>query len=285
MQSKTKLLYTISTLSFIALGVQGCADADGAKTTSYKMPESVAVAQDGKVYVSEIGEFDKAGDGQISVVGADGNPSAFATGMDDPKGIDFHGETLFVADNKRVLKVNPDGKWSVFAAAEAFPATPQFLNDIAVDDAGNVYVSDSGDLKGKGGAIYRIDTQGKVSTVVDSKNPQVLGPNGLLVNPQGELLEVDFVSGTLYKVDLNSGELTKIAEGLGAADGLVQASDGTYYVSDWEGGKVFSVSQDGQVKLLKDGYAAAADIALSADGKEILVPDMKGGALARLPVQ
>ncbi len=121
--------------------------------------------------------------------------------------------------------------------------------------------------------------------MVDSKNPQVLGPNGLLVNPQGELLEVDFVSGTLYKVDLNSGELTKIAEGLGAADGLVQASDGTYYVSDWEGGKVFSVSQDGQVKLLKDGYAAAADIALSADGKEILVPDMKGGALARLPVQ
>lgn len=284
MQSRTKLLCSISALSLLAIGMQGCADA-GNKSSSYKMPESVAVAQDGKVYVSEIGEFDKAGDGQISVVGADGTPSVFAKDMDDPKGIDFHGDTLFVADNKRVLKVNPDGKWEIFAAAEAFPVTPQFLNDIAVDNSGNVYVSDSGDLKGKGGAIYRIDNQGKVSTVVDSKNPLVLGPNGLLVTSQGELLTVDFVSGTLYRVDPNSGELTKIAEGLGAADGLVQASDGTYYVSDWEGGKVFSVSQDGQVKLLKDGYAAAADIALSADGKEILVPEMKGGQLARLPLQ
>ena len=284
MQSKTKLLHTISTLSFIALGVQGCADA-GSKTSSYTMPESVAVAQDGKVYVSEIGEFGKDGDGRISVVGQDGAPSVFAKDMDDPKGIDFHGDTLFVADNKRVLKVNPDGKWEVFAPAEAFPVTPQFLNDIAVDDSGNVYVSESGDLKGKGGAIYRISNDGKVSTVVDSKNPQVLGPNGLLVNPQGELLMVDFVSGILYKVDLNNGELTKIAEGLGAADGLVQTSDGTYYVSDWEGGKVFRVSQDGQVQLVKEGYAAAADITLSADGKELLVPDMKGGALDRLPIQ
>jgi gluconolactonase len=283
MQSRTKLLGTISALTLLTLGMQGCTGAGN--SSNLRMPESVAVAPDGKVYVSEIGEFGKDGDGRISVVGADGAPSPFAEGMDDPKGIAFHGDTLFVADNKRVLKVAADGKWEVFAAAEAFPATPQFLNDIAVDSSGNVYISDSGDLKGKGGAIFRIDPQGKVSTVVDSNNPLVLGPNGLFVTAQGELLSVDFVSGTLYKVNPDNGELTKVAEGLGAADGLVQGSDGTYYVSDWEGGKVFSVSQDGEVKLLKDGYAAAADIALSADGKEILVPDMKGGVLAHLPLQ
>lgn len=284
MQTRIKLLLTTTAFSFLALGMQGCADA-GNKPGNFKMPESVAVAQDGKIYVSEIGEFGKDGDGQISVLGPDNTPTVFAKGMDDPKGIYFHGDTLFVADNKRVLKVNPDGKWEVFAAAEAFPVTPQFLNDVVVDDAGNVYVSDSGDLKGKGGAIFRISSDGKVSTVVDSKNPLVLGPNGLLMGPQGELLEVDFASGILYSVNLSNGELTKIAEGLGAADGLVRSSDGTYYVSDWEGGKVFSVSKDGQVKLLKEGYAAAADIALSADGKHVLVPDMKAGELARLPLQ
>lgn len=285
MKSRIKLLFSTAAISLLVLGTQGCADA-GNKPSSYKMPESVAVAQDGKIYVSEIGEFGKDGDGQISVLSAEGSaPSVFAKGMDDPKGLYFHGDTLYVTDNKRVLKVNPDGKWEVFAAAEAFPVAPQFLNDVVVDEAGNVYVSDTGDLKGKGGAIYRISSDGKVSTVVDSKNPLVLGPNGLLMGGQDELLEVDFASGILYSVNLKNGELTKLAEGLGAADGLVQAKDGTYYVSDWEGGKVFRVSKDGQVKLLKDGYAAAADIALSADGKHVLVPDMKAGALVWLPVQ
>ncbi|HZV62271.1 MAG TPA: SMP-30/gluconolactonase/LRE family protein [Methylophilaceae bacterium] len=284
MQTRIKLMLSTTALSLLVLGTQGCADT-GKKSSAFKMPESVAVAKDGKVYVSEIGEFGKDGDGQISVLSSDGTPGVFAKGMDDPKGIYFHGDTLFVADNKRVLKVGPDGKSEVFAAAEAFPATPQFLNDVVVDDAGNVYVSDSGDLKGKGGAIYRISPDGKVSTVVDSKNALVLGPNGLLMGQQGELLEVDFVSGILYSINLNSGKLTKLAEGLGAADGLARGQDGTFYVSDWEGGKVFRVSQDGQVKLLKDGYAAAADITLSADGKEILVPDMKAGQLVKLPLQ
>jgi len=284
MQTRIKLLLTTTAFSLMVIGTQGCADT-GQKKSPFKMPESVALAKDGKIYVSEIGEFGKGGDGKISVVGQDGTPSPFAEGMDDPKGIYFHGDTLFVADNKRVLKVNPDGKWEVFAAEGAFPVTPQFLNDVVVDDAGNVYVSDSGDLKGKGGAIYRISNDGKVSTVVDSKNPLVLGPNGLLMGPQGELLEVDFVSGILYSINLNSGELTKLAEGLGAADGLVAGKDGSHYVSDWEGGKVFHVNKNGQVKLLKDGYASAADIALSADGKHVLVPDMKAGQLLWLPVQ
>ena len=284
MQTKIRLLLSMSLLSLLAVGTQGCADADN-KPHTFKMPESVVVAKDGKVYVSEIGEFGKDGDGRISILGQDGKPTAFATGMDDPKGIYFHGDTLFVADNKRVLKVSADGKSEVFAAADAFPVPPQFLNDIVVDDAGNVYVSDSGDLKGKGGAIYRISPDGKVSTVVDSKNPLVLGPNGLLMGSQGELLEVDFVSGTLYSVNLSSGELKKLAEGLGAADGLVRGKNGEYFVSDWEGGKVFRVAQDGKVELLKEGYAAAADITLSADGNHILVPDMKAGEVVQLPLQ
>ena len=280
MQSKFKLSFIAAVLAFSF----GAHAHEAKKLGGLTSPESVAVAADGKIYVSEIGEFGKDGDGQISVVDTDGTLSVFATGMDDPKGIYFSGKTLYVADNKRVLKVNPDGKWEVFAAADAFPVAPQFLNDVVVDESGNVYVSDSGNLEGKGGAIYRIAQTGKVSTVVDSSNKLVLGPNGLLMGPRGKLLEVDFVSGTLYSVNLKNGELEKMAEGLGAADGLVRRKTGEYYVSDWKGGKVSSVSKNGEVKLVKDGYMAAADIAFSADGKYILVPDMKAGELAWLPV-
>jgi gluconolactonase len=47
---------------------------------------------------------------------------------------------------------------------------------------------------------------------------------------------------------------------------------------------VFSVSKDGKVELVKEGLKSAADIALSADGKHLLVPDMKAGELVILPL-
>ena len=249
-----------------------------------KTPESVAVAADGRIYVSEIGEFDKDGDGQISIVDANGKLKVFASGMNDPKGIVFAGKDLYVADKTRVLKVAPDGKWVVFAAADAFPVKPQFLNDLEADSLGNIYVSDSGDSH-KGGAIFRISKAGKVATVVDSSNPLVLAPNGLLMDGSANLLEVDFSSGILYRVNLKSAAMTKVAEGFGGGDGLMRAPSGTLYLSDWKNGRVFSVDKKGSVKQIKDGFKASADIGLSPDRKSILVPDMKAGELVWLPLQ
>lgn len=280
---KNKLSITLTALALLAGGAAAHAD-ELKKVTGLKTPESAVVAKDGKIYVSEIGEFGKDGDGQISVIDKNGKLMVFATGMDDPKGLVFSGKTLYVADKTRVLKVAADGTWTVFAAADAFPVTPQFLNDLEADGIGNIYVSDSGDLNGKGGAVYRINKNGKVTTVTDSHNPLVLAPNGLLMGGRGTLLQVDFVSGTLYRIDQSNGEMTKLADGFGGADGLVRGKDGMLYVSDWKNGRVFSVDKSGKVKLLKDGFKASADMTLSADGKFLLVPDMKAGELVWLPL-
>jgi len=271
--------------SVFMLGTQAAQAHEGKVITGLKMPESVVEAKDGNVYVSEIGEFGKDGDGQISVIDKSGKPKVFASGMDDPKGLVFIGKDLYVADKARVLKVSPDGKWQVFAAATAFPVVPQFLNDLEADPAGNLYVSDSGDLKGTGGAIYRIDAQGKVVSVIDSKkDPRILAPNGLLVDDTGNvLMVVDFVSGVLYSYNMQTSALTKLAEGFGGGDGLVHHPGGLMYVSDWNNGKVYSVFHD-EVKLVKDGFKASADIAVTADGKYLLVPDMKAGELVYLPL-
>ena len=285
MQTQFNLLSALTAACLLANGAVAHA-GDVKKVTGLKTPESVIAGKDGRIYVSEINEFGKDGDGQISVIGTDGKLSVFATGMDDPKGLAVVGKDLYVADKTRVLKVAPDGKWQVFAAADAFPATPQFLNDLESDAQGNLYVSDTGDLKGAGGAIYRISKAGKVTTITDSKKDErVLGPNGLLMDGKGKLLEVDFVSGILYRLDIATGKMTKLAEGLGGADGLVRGTQGMLYVSDWKNGKVFSVSKQGEVKLMKEGFVASADIAMSADGKALMVPDMKAGELVWLPLQ
>jgi len=257
-----------------------------ATVTGLKNPESALTGPDGRVYVSEIGEFDKDGDGKITVIDKDGKAQDFVSGLDDPKGLAVSGKHIFVTDKKRVLKVGLDGKWTVFAAAEAFPIAPQFLNDIEADSQGNIYVSDSGDTKGKGGAVYRIDKNGKVALITNSeKDAQIQSPNGLLTDGKGSLLELDLVSGTLYRIKIKTGKLEKVAEGFGGGDGIVRGAKGVLYASDWKNGSVFSVSKTGEVKLLKNGFKSAADIGLSSDGKFILVPDMLAGELVWLPVK
>jgi len=243
-------------------------------------PESVAQDAKGDIYVSEIGEFNKDGDGKITRISIDGKLSIFASGMDDPKGITFIGKSLYVTDKNRVLKVEPDGKWTVFGSTMAFPQTPVFLNDITSDEAGNLYVSDSGNLK-SGGAIFKIAQNKKITLVLDENTPEILAPNGLWII-KNDLYEVDFSSGILYKINLKNKSISKIAEGFGGGDGLIRFRN-NFFVSDWKNGKIFKV-QGSKVSLFRDGFTAAADIALSFDRKSIMTPDMKAGSITFVPI-
>ena len=248
--------------------------------SGFVSPESVVQDAKGDIYVSEIGEFNKDGDGKITRISIDGKISTFASGMDDPKGLTFIGKSLYVTDKNRVLKIEPDGKWTVFASTMAFPQTPVFLNDITSDATGNLYVSDSGNLK-SGGAIYKIAQDKKITLVVNENAPEILAPNGLwIIN--NDLYEVDFSSGILYKINLKTKLISKIAEGLGGGDGLIKFND-HFFVSDWKNGKIYKV-QGSKVSLFKDGFIAAADIALTYDKKSIITPDMKAGTVTLVPI-
>jgi gluconolactonase len=282
-----RMMKPLVAFAMIACGLPaaGLAAADvPVKVTGLKNPESVVAGPDGRLYVSEIGEFGKDGDGQISVVAGAGKTKAFATGMDDPKGLAFSKGMLYVADKTRILKVEKNGKWTVFAAADAFPVKPQFLNDLTFDKSGNLYVSDSGDMKGKGGAVYRVSQDGKVSALVTDEDKRVVAPNGLLPDGEGNLLMVDFFTGNLYRITLKTGKMVPVAEGFGGGDGIVRDRSGRLWISDWKNGRVFTLKRDGELKLVQAGFQSAADIGLSADGKFVVVPDMKAGELIWLPI-
>ena len=254
------------------------------KISGLKMPESVVQATDGRVFVSEINGFGVDGDGQISVIEA-GQVKLFAKGLDDPKGLAIIGQSLYVADNKRILKLAlsgpKQGQAEVFAATAAFPVTPLFLNDLEADLAGNLYVSDSGDLKGKGGAVYQINAQGQVRLLINGQQDnRILAPNGLLMDDTGDvLMVVDFASGILYSYNLATKQLLDIADGFGGGDGVVHHANGSMFVSDWKNGKVFRLDMNGEVTPLAATYQSAADIALTKDEKVLMVPDMKAGEL------
>jgi glucose/arabinose dehydrogenase len=251
--------------------------------TGLKNPESL-VAADGRVFVTAIGDFGKDGDG--SVVAIDGEKATpFATGLDDPKGIAAFKQALFVTDKNRVLRIDQSGKVSVFAAAEAFPSPPQFLNDITVDERGTIYVSDTGAGEKSNPAIYRIDPRGKVTLVADAaKAPVLKAPNGLLLDSHVHLLVLDFATGELHRMNVNSGATEKVAEGFDGGDGLAWDHFGRLYVSSWKQGDVWVIGRPGEKPVLvEDGFQSAADICLDSTGKRVLVPDMKAGTVSALP--
>lgn len=261
------------------------AAANTDKVTGLSMPESAIAHTDGRVFVSEIGEFGKGGDGQISVINPDGSKTVLAGGLNDPKGIDLFNNALYVADINQVFKIDMDGNVQVIADSKSLPGKAEFLNDLEIDGNGNVYVSDSGTEDGKHAGIYKITPDGEISQVLNEESG-IKRPNGLLMDGINTLLVADFGTGDLYRADLSSGKVKDLNQGFGGADGLVRDTHGFLYVSDWHNGKVWQLAGPRATpQLIADQFKAAADIALSADGNHLLVPDMKAGELIYLPIR
>ena len=273
--------------ALLLAGPAAAADPPKVLIAGLKNPESVCVGPDGRLYVSVIGEFDKDGDGSVVRI-ENGKAVPVATGLDDPKGLAFAGPFLFVADKTKVLRVDlRQRRADLFAAANAFPTPPVFLNDLAADpESGMLYVSDCGDFQGKGAAVYRITPQGLVSLVADGKTiPGLKAPNGLALDGASQLLVADFGTGELHRVKLATGASEKVAEGFGGADGIAWDMYGRLYLTDWKGGGVFGIPRPGEkpVAIPGLGLKAAADLCLSPDRKSLLIPDMTAGTVVSVP--
>jgi glucose/arabinose dehydrogenase len=253
--------------------------------TGLKNPAAAVVAPGGLVFVSVQGDPDKAGDGALVRIDND-RAVPFASGLDAPRGLASYAQWIFVADGRGVVRVDPKGKAQVFAAASAFPAPAQRLHGLTVDpESGLLYVSDAGDGKGKGGAVYRVTPKGEVSLVLDGKRLSGLHtPAGLAMDGASHLLLADAGTGTLYRIKLSDGSAEKLADGLGAADGLAWDYHGRLFVADRQGGRLFVIPRPGQKPVeAARGFEAPAGLRLAPGGKRILVVDAKAGTLTAVP--
>ena len=116
------------------------------ETTGLKTPESALPDPTGTfAYVSNINgkPTDKDGNGFISKVSLkDGKiiELAWAKGLDAPKGMALANGHLYAADIDQLVEIDPaNGK--IVARYDAPGA--KFLNDVAADGEGRIYVSDS----------------------------------------------------------------------------------------------------------------------------------------------
>jgi glucose/arabinose dehydrogenase len=251
-----------------------------------KNPASVAVGGDCRIYISEKCDAGKNGDGRVLVVDKAGKAVPFAVGLDNPQGIVFWNPSLFVTDNKRVWRIDDKGKAVVFAAKEAFPREPHCLKDIAVDENGILYVSDSGDKEGHGAAVYRIDHRGAVKFVADARSiPSLKGPSGLVLDGVSHLLLLDSATGELLRVRIVNGSAVKIGDGFEGGDGLAWDWFGQLFITSSTQRKVWGIARSGQKPvLIASNLQAPADLCLDPSGKFLLVADKRAGTLTTLSV-
>ena len=290
-----------------AVGLPGSVDGTGA-AARFNEPAGVAADSAGNVYVTDranhtIRKITPAGAvttlaGRARVRGyADGAGAAAC--FDDPRGIAADGAgNVYVADsgNNTIRKIRPDGVVTTLAGtARAKGSTDgtgpaarfEFLEGLATDSAGNVFVGDASN-----GTIRKITPAGEVTTLAGTAGvkgstdgagaaARFNGPVGVVTDSAGNVYVADDVDQTIRKIT-PAGVVTTLAgtagatgysDGTGAAarffglGGLAADSAGNVYVADLfnyairritPAGMVTTFAGTGRVRGSTDGTGAAA---------------------------
>jgi len=231
-----------------------------------KYPESVIYDQkrdvlyvsnlynDGKEFISKIkpnGEIDKL---------------EWAVDIVQPSGMCLANDKLYVVGRYALVEIDPET--GAITRRMRFPE-PGFPNDVAADEAGNLYVTDSQKnliLKYSDGK-FEIWLQGD-----DIKNP-----NGILIMG-AKMLVGTSGDGSIKDIDLKTKKISRLVSiGDGSImDGLKSDGKGNWLISDYNG-RIFRVTPAGEKMLLLDTRASGkscADFEYIPEKKLLVIPTL-----------
>ncbi len=229
-----------------------------------KVPESVMFDKKRNVlYVSNINgkPTEKNSRGFISKLDLSGNIKKlrWITGLHAPRGMGIFKDVLYVTDIDHLVAI--DIKLSKIK--RKYPVKGAlFLNDIAIDASGNVYLTDM--------STNTIHVLKNSKIALFKKMQANLRTNGLYLHKNQ--LFVGTAKGIL-QVDIKNAEVIIAAKGSFRIDGIKMYTAGHFFVTDWSGRTRLMAKT--QTILLLDTTAQkvnAADFEYIAENKMIILP-------------
>lgn len=207
---------------------------------------------------------EKNGLGFIALLQPDGSikEHKWLTGLNAPKGLALHGNTLYVTDIDQLVIIDVQNA-GIIERLDIEGAS--FLNDVAIGADGKVYFTDSDT-----GYIW-VWSDGKLSAWITEGLQR---PNGLFVE-ENRVLLTSSGSEDLKIIDLASGSMETVSSGIGHGDGIeFSGTEGYYIASSWDG-EIFLIYPDySKISLLKTSEQEinSADIGFNLKEQIIYVP-------------
>jgi len=255
-------------------GNAGSADGTGS-AARFNYPQGVAADNAGNIYVADTNNNNirKITSGNVvSTLAGMGSTSGSTDGtgsaarFNDPIGVAMdNAGNFYIADteNDTIRKITAAGVVSTLAGLAGQPgningtgSAARFNSPwaVAVDQAGNVYVADTGNL-----IIRKITPGGKVTTFF-KKFPSFVSPHGIAIdNNNGNVYVADFRE--VYKIT-SQRAVSALPFGFDFPEGVAVDSEGNIYVTDLGKETVSKITPDGMIHTL----AGLAFKAGSADG-------------------
>jgi dienelactone hydrolase len=207
-------------------------------------PIDVKLDAAGNTYVADpilnhVVKFD--GSGQMTDITA-GSSVLFPTALAvDPLGNVFVSSYL----NDQILRIAPDGSYSVFADGADGIYRPFGLT---IDSMGNVYVASI-----EGRSILKIDAQGNTSIFADESDG-LLTPIDVKIDAAGNIYVADVLRGLIFSFDTagNGAVFADRDDGLFTPSGMMFDHAGNLFVSNYLNDTIVKLTEDGVGTVVAD---------------------------------
>jgi gluconolactonase len=241
-------------------------------------PEGVTVTADGTLYAGgEAGQVYRVEPGKAIEVASTGG---FLLGLcADARG------RLYCCDiaRREVVRVDlASGATDVYTAGTAEralinPNWPLF------DDAGNLYVTDSGTWTGDDGCVMRVDPSGR-TTIWSEESTNF--PNGACLSADGSsLLVLESLTPALVRIPIRADGSAGTREVIAmlpdtVPDGVALDEDGNAFVFCYRPDRILRVAPDGSVEIVADDPLGttlggpANGVFVGADRKDLVVSNL-----------